>query len=691
VQFADRSPSVSHMALLVVNHWGGVPFALRGKVLSMHDFNANSEDVGLSSSDPIESFQTLVSAPFRFFERWKERGYYTVVLGATGLDPLSPPPPYSIFRASHDDCTFPDPRARFSHLGIDRCSTYDSASFRGNVLVHDEEVVTEAKRVLFEHRWNDAPLLLWINFLSCRDVTCVRVTPKSPPYMPGSSHGRESEAEDNCPDDRVSHCVVPAVFRQGCDERRLPRNLLCSTSTSSTLDKLERETFGEDCVAFDDELRIREYTTLLHIATSRLTQLRTLVTPLIVQARKSSTHVVMTATHSISLGEHRSRCSMCPTGVCSTTFWCCDEPRILPDRDRSTLRTCLRRLFERVAEGRISFRSVDYVPNVCRGQCGTTTYTRTVHRLNLSSARYSIVSSHDAFGVYTLVEVYDLDSDPEEVHNILPNVSHLLPRLTSAIEVGLRDEEEDDAVPCEFPGLCLPSTPPSTNPTVKDVVPPSITPSFTVPPSSRPLTTPTLLTNSLQDFTEDAPADNHKPKAQKRVDTFADKAERLREQLKKRMDEVQRKAARRSSSEPRQKSKGNMSSQESREEVVKESARETEWDEVVGNEGIETTLGKEDEQATDKETKDTEKKSPETEENPKRLEEHVEDFRNELPVRDEEEQIEESESRPDEEMTKWVVQINDTPKVDASRGIMESMASGRISFRQKEIQMLSRR
>ena len=97
------------MIVVVVNHWGGVPAALRGNALALLDRESESSaEVPLTRLDPALGFRAAVCCEPRdeacfdalapptgptLFHAFAEAGFRTVVLGATGLRAREPPPP----------------------------------------------------------------------------------------------------------------------------------------------------------------------------------------------------------------------------------------------------------------------------------------------------------------------------------------------------------------------------------------------------------------------------------------------------------------------------------------------------------------------------------------------------------------------------------------------------------------------
>lgn len=133
---------------LLINHWGGVPYAAHGEAVASLGWAATVEErVPLSHTDKVESFRRLALS---LFPRLAQT--HVVVLGAVGCGKAPAPTE--------------DPRARlYDEMKVDRCSSRDGSSFEGAPWVHDEEVVKEAWTVLSESVDHERPLLLCLNLI----------------------------------------------------------------------------------------------------------------------------------------------------------------------------------------------------------------------------------------------------------------------------------------------------------------------------------------------------------------------------------------------------------------------------------------------------------------------------------------------------------------------------------------------
>ena len=429
--------------VVVVNHWGGVPGALHENVISqLGDRMSAVEQVALRRLDPALGFRdaicndsrdeaclwdTAPPNPHTIFHAFRAAGYRTVVLGACGLIPRDREATRSSAR------TMPDPRESMRAWGIDRCSSCDGAHFRGNASVHDEEVVHEARRILLEHD-EATPLLLWLNLRSCIDTTRVRFA--------------------RC-DRRPLEDGYTGVTRTNFDRRLVPRNVN-ATSIQELTDLLRHEDavrHGE--VPSEDSSHRRdtssEYACVLDIAIDITERVDRCVTPFLVDALRRDGAVAVTATHSLCLGEHGIRSGAAPTRVCASTFWCSS---ISPRQDAAneclpTLNAMLR-AFARscgVRHGTDDAKaSTPGAPVACLGRVpakeGVGVVARVVCRLH--DHNYACIVRWDRLPVREgvahlplakeLYAVFDLDADPDEVHNVLLQVRHLHEALRGCMD-----------------------------------------------------------------------------------------------------------------------------------------------------------------------------------------------------------------------------------------------------------------
>ena len=416
---------------VVINHWGGVPVALQANLVASQEWKQSTFDsLEVPNLDPILSFRSVAATsgegidevclqtnpptPLPLFDALHRTGVQIIVLGATGLR-RHKKDPYAV----RHEMNLPDSREDLHDWGIDRCSIHDSADQATNAILHDEEVILEARRLLMEDL--GGPTLLWVNLLSCRDVNHCRFRPRT---------GRATQPS------------YSGVALASVDERLIPHNLRVGLEDLSYLAaSADATAFGESVTA-PNEIFIQpgEYLRLLEDAKDTLLRLDAWTQLLIKDAETAGASVAMTATHANSLGEHGTRKVLIPTEMSCNTFWC---STIVADRSNnskslaSVVDDFLHHVFG-VAPRRARKNSCT-LGTISHGNLGVI-LARTTCRWN--DRRYSCIAKwmFDGSGRISLLplsltHVFDLDIDPFETTNILPQIAHIYTQLLEDMEL----------------------------------------------------------------------------------------------------------------------------------------------------------------------------------------------------------------------------------------------------------------
>lgn len=449
---------------VVVNHWGGVPHVLHGNVLAMQRWCSESGVARMTVTDGTQQFVQSTEEVLRSLQR---NGVRTVVLGATG---------FATARRPLRGDSIADPRFAYaaSH-GVDECSLHDGAEFSGPSAVHDAEVLDEARRVMQscgDTAKTTAPLVLFLNLLSCRDVIRTRFRDAT-------------DCEVEC------RLLAPAVEY---DARLIPSSLSATIpQISARFARRNSARFGEAVPPVTAE---GEYVTLLREALSALWGLQDTLDRFLEFAMQRGAHVAMTSTRSLSLGEYSLRDDDAPVPSCTTTFWCSSCEEDAGDRDLTSLLTRFLCKVCRIAPVPLPSPSQ-------RAMCITRSERDVFVRVEcaVNGHRYmctGIVSPLLAGGGNTVVRVCDADADPEEVNDVLPSLSDTLrDRVVDAYISATRGVVNAAPIPV-LPQRTRPTLPPETVPPLpvsayKEGTPPSFpggdAPSSDVIPS-RPNTTP---------------------------------------------------------------------------------------------------------------------------------------------------------------------------------------------------------
>jgi hypothetical protein len=386
--------------IVIINHWGGVPSSLHGNVLAMETWSdRTSLNIPLVYTDKRISFEESTTHMWKYL---KNAGYHTVCLGATGCVDTTP---------RQQSTYFQDPQQCLKHCDIDRCSLHDGNCFTGPSLLHDQHVLEEAQVLLSTF---NGPLAICVNLLSCRDTSVYRF----------------------CAPNAIvnTHCFThTAQHAHPVDTRLIPLSTSVQIKGISELIHMnEGAEFGENgvpCNAITKE----QYGTLLMHGWSTLKSLHTTIEPFIATALSQNANIAMTATSSLSLGEHGVRGSNSPFKTCSSTFW-------------------ISTVSESILNGKFApledyFRS--FVSTVCMSSAPSCKQ----HRRELSLCK-SVVGKwiffrlvcqiHDHIYVCIgnkkeIICMFDALVDPFEIDDISQHMQHLYDRLLSLYKTSIAE------------------------------------------------------------------------------------------------------------------------------------------------------------------------------------------------------------------------------------------------------------
>lgn len=493
--------------VVVINHWGGVPKALHRN--AMLDVQTALSERTMYSICPVPLTRYDAACGFRaainldrpddmclipdeipsassLFSMFSEAGFMVVVLGASGIDKGRRPTRQGQRHASE---MLPDPCCSMRHVGVSECSLFDGAYFRGAAAAHDRTVLREARSIL--ETVTDKPILVWLNLLSCRDVSCIRFRqPIHPPKVDG---------------------ILAKLPKTVIDARIKPPSLKPSEDSlndlRAILNTCDSRAHGEpiDTTSSLERDLDMQYVTLLDSAWATL---KTLNEEVRLTMEGMDAEIAVTSTHSLSLGECGTRMSG-PFFINCSTFWSSsiDLGYGVTDARSATLPQILFRLVAACGIGVKIPQSQSDTP-VCFGKIdhpnGVIFAARAL--VNINDHHYSCIVTWprdlpSTNGVthlcnYELRAVYDASTDPEEKYDILSQVSHLL----EAIQQKLRrsfpahakvqpreacDQPQPPAVtqspavtpsPFMMSPLAPPTAPPSIAPSSSEAFAPSLVP-----------------------------------------------------------------------------------------------------------------------------------------------------------------------------------------------------------------------
>lgn len=271
-------------------------------------------------------------------------------------------------------------------MGVDKCSLYDTADARGRASAHDEVVLSEVLVELERAAEAGQPLFVWVNLLACRDVASMHYPSSDPPGEDECTLLRSAASADHVP--ASVHAVHPVARR----EKTRPNGVTIAD----------------------------EYTDRLHAAKKAVDELVATIDPVLSASLRLRAHVALTASHLLAIGEHGLYGGgTLPTSICCNTLWCSNVS--LPALTGQQPLTAL--VAQWVTE---------------RPQ---PTGTHTLHTtFTWAGTRYTrlVIPVHDhqyavLYGNRTVACVYDLSVDPDEVHDIATEVTHLHATFLKAV------------------------------------------------------------------------------------------------------------------------------------------------------------------------------------------------------------------------------------------------------------------
>lgn len=368
---------------VVINDVGGIPHTLHENVLSNNASWSESFHIGipLPSTDRVEGFQCVTrgTSSESVFSVATSHGIATVLAGPSCGLRRSP---------SEDAHTLIDPETALTHMGVGRCSPYDDACFRGRSDVYDDDTLRYATDVVRQHNGNEH-LLLWVNLLALRDIDHIRTSSATPQSSQPRWLDRRSHPES-------LHSIVSQVtdaasrdFYQDDTPRSIPRHAEAEFSNllEHSVDTLER-----------------------HLQRVRRFILSTL-------ERFPDASVCHTASHSLALGEHGMRGGRTPMSTTCTTFM-----SSRPSTSRCDNLDAL--LFNFILDSLQLSHPPEVGESVTR--IPSLGLTRTLVLWN--DHMYAVVEREGVFQ-----NVFDLSTDPFELHDIVRNVTHISRPLQLAL------------------------------------------------------------------------------------------------------------------------------------------------------------------------------------------------------------------------------------------------------------------
>lgn len=295
---------------------------------------------------------------------------------------------------------------------------FDGTDFAGSAEAHDEEVLSEARRILYE----DSATLLWVNLLYCRDV----------------DHARVAQT-----DERGTY-IIP-TSKSGYDTRRVA----ASVSENIVLPG------AEALPGYHERMSDQDHISLLDHAWDVLVRQENRACTFVLEAlhARAVASVAVTSTRVLSLGEHGIRGSTNPSYVGCETFWC-SSSSVSNTEDRDDV-------------SHVHFK--DVFDAFLRGTPNPTSTRRPLITLApREMIRVVCTVRERVYGCLILggevVCVHDLDSDSHQTSNVLSQMTHMREDLWSVLRNALPSNLSltrlfPQAPP---PPLILPPSTPST-------------------------------------------------------------------------------------------------------------------------------------------------------------------------------------------------------------------------------------
>ena len=427
---ADSTPRLA----VVINHWGGVPAALQPNLVASQPWAVTCiSDAHLPHLHPILSFRSVAAtsgetldgmcldaaapAPvLPLFDALPRNEVQTIVLGPTGL--RRPPK-----EMRHAGDALPDPREALHEWGVDRCSSVDPSTTTTMALVHDEETLLEARRILMEESHRDRPLLLWVNLLSCRDTTRCRFrTPTAnATSVPGYTPRSISAPRD------VDVRKVPAAIAARLDDG--VSELAMSQDAASFGERPAPTTSAEYLRLLDD---------------SRETWSTSARAPTCWSTRRWTRGRASRCSDARRASRRARARSRPPTHTGATGFFCCSDALALPQSValHAIVDAFLEHVFQAMPSTSPARATLGVLNDPEAG--GRTVVARSVCSLN--DHRYACIATWPALDATAslvrlrpvhITHVFDLDTDPDELTNALGDLPHVLAALLEHMEATL--------------------------------------------------------------------------------------------------------------------------------------------------------------------------------------------------------------------------------------------------------------
>jgi hypothetical protein len=390
---------------VIINDVGGIPHTLHENVLANHTSWSESCHMGipLPSTERTEGFRRVTrgTSSESVFSVAASRGVLTVLAGSScGLRKYPSDDVHALF----------DPETTLMHMGVRRCSPYDDACYRGHSDVYDDDTLRYATDVVCRHKGHEH-LLLWVNLLALRDIDHIRT---SSSY---SSTAVQSRA-------------------RWLDRRSHPESL--HSIVSHVTDAVSQEFYRSDAPRSIPRHTETEFSNLLqhsvYALERHLQRVRRFI--LCVLEKFPDASVCHTASHSLAIGEHGMRGGRTPMSTTCTTFVSSRPSTSRCDNLDAVLSNFI-----------LDSLQLSHPPHM--GQPVTCVpslqLTRTLVYWN--DHTYAVIERE---GV--LQHVFDLSTDPFELHDIVGDVAHLRGPLQLAVRAtprGVAREPTRDDEPTE--------------------------------------------------------------------------------------------------------------------------------------------------------------------------------------------------------------------------------------------------
>lgn len=375
---------------VVINDVGGIPHTLHENVLSNHSSWSESCHIGipLPSTERTEGFRRVTrgTSSESLFSVAASRGVVTVLAGSScGLRKYP----------SDDLHTLFDPETTLSHMGVRRCSPYDDVCYRGRSDVYDDDTLRYATDVVCRHE-GDEPLLLWVNLLALRDIDSIR----------------------------TSLSTAPSSKPRWLDRRSHPESL--HSVVSHVTDAVSQEFYRSDAPRSIPRHTETEFSNLLEHSVEALERHLQRVRRFILRVLETfpDASVCHTASHSLAIGEHGMRGGHTPMSTTCTTF--------VSSRPSASRCDNLDALLSHFV---LDALHIAHPPDMGEATTSVPSLGLTRTLVFWNDHMYAVIERQ---GV--IQNVFDLSTDPFELHDIVGNVTHLRGPLQLSIRNATHEE-----------------------------------------------------------------------------------------------------------------------------------------------------------------------------------------------------------------------------------------------------------